>query len=446
MKKIKYMKLRDKIFYGFGDMGVSITYFSVTFFFMYYLTDIIGLSSLLAGIAYFIGKFWDGINDPIMGYISDKTHSKYGRKRVYMIYGALPFGLSFLLLWTIPLTISTLLQFLLAIVLLFIFGTLYTVITVPYFSMVPLLSTDYDERTSITSIRAMLSILGTIFGGLIALLITSFSNIRSGLITVGSIFGGLAVLAIFAAVYGTRGVENAENRHSIVDGNIQTYLQLFRDRNVFLLMSLKFIGAIATGILSAAIPYFAKYILNNESISTYGLAVYIIFGAISIPVWNKLSKKYDKRKLLLIGNFMVAIVLFSIGFYVNSQRIMAFFIGTALLGISMGSYLMIPYSLVPDLVEYYQVTYGQRHESIFFGLWMSIHQLGISFAGLILGIVLHFAKYDGTKGTQLQSAISAIRISFGVLPGLFLILAALTLIWYSVTKTEYKKLLSAIEA
>lgn len=421
-----------------GDMGVSITYFSVTFFFLFYLTDIIGLSSLLAGTAFFIGKFWDGINDPFMGWISDRTDSKYGRKRVYLIYGAVPFALSFFLLWLIPINISAVIQFLLAILLLFLFGTFYTVITVPYFALVPLLSDNYDERTQITSIRAMLSIVGTIFGGVIALLISSFNDQLIGLRVVGAVFGFIAALAIYAVVISSRGVEQREREREISEVQLQQYYTLVRDKQVLILLSLKFIGAIGTGILSATIPYYAKYILGNESYSTYGLAIYILVGAFSIPIWSKLATKWDKRMLLLVGNLLVALVLAGIAFFVVDLTM--FFVGTALLGIAMASYLFIPYSFIPDLVEYYQVEYGERHESIFFGLWMSSHQLGIAFAGLILGIFFELFGYDGKALAQTDYALLAIKISFGLLPGVFLILAAVIIQYYSITKETYYKL------
>lgn len=84
------MQLRKKLGYATGDFGISIAYFAVGFFFLYYLTDIVGLAPELAGLAFFLGKLWDGVNDPIMGVLSDRTRSRFGRKRVYILFGAFP--------------------------------------------------------------------------------------------------------------------------------------------------------------------------------------------------------------------------------------------------------------------------------------------------------------------------------------------------------------------
>jgi Na+/melibiose symporter-like transporter len=163
------MLLRQKIGYASGDFGISIAYFAVGFFFLYYLTDIIGLSPELAGLAFFLGKLWDGVNDPIMGVLSDRTRSRFGRKRVYVLFGAFPLALSFWLLWTIPIDASAGMQFVLATLAMMLFATAYTVVVVPYMALVPIMTKDYDERTQITGLRAILSTVASILGGGLAL-------------------------------------------------------------------------------------------------------------------------------------------------------------------------------------------------------------------------------------------------------------------------------------
>ncbi len=434
------MRLKNKIMYGAGDMGISIVYFAVGIFFIFYLTDFVKMDPYLAGLAFFIGKLWDGVNDPFMGWISDRTSSRYGKKRVYMLFGAIPFGLSFMSLWIIPIAASQFTQFILAILAMLLFGTMYTVVVVPYMALVPVMSDDYDERTQITGIRAMLSTLGTIFGGGIAIVVSGLDSIRG----MGIIFGIYAALMILIAAHGVKDVETREiNQNAINTGTFRDYLQLLKDKNVSILLSLKFLGAIGTGLLSASIPFYAKYILGDESYSTYGLAVYIIFGALAIPIWNKLSITRDKRDLLLISNILVFTVLMLIAFIVSENTIILFFIGSALLGITMASYLLFPYSLVPDLVDYYQSKTGERRESIFFGFWSTVHQLGIAFSGLILGLYLQWGGYDPDIAVQSENTLIVIKAAFGILPGIFLVLAALTLRKYDINKSSFENFTKA---
>lgn len=440
------MQMRKKIGYALGDMGISISYFAVGFFFVYYLTDIVGMDPFLAGMAFFIGKLWDGVNDPLMGILSDRTRSRFGRKRVYILLGALPLALSFILLWMIPIDANEWLQFILATASLTLYGTAYTVVVVPYMALVPVITNDYDERTQITGLRAILSAFGTILGGGAAMLLSSFSDQVFGLRTITIGFGLFTLLSLLIASRSVRGVEDTTSTDvAIMEFSIPRYLALVKEKNVFILLLLKFLGAIATGSLSAALPYFAEHILGDQGKSTIGLAIYVAVSAIVIPVWNKSTQRFDKRRLLLIGNSVSALVLLSMGFLVQENNILFFYLGCVLLGLAMSSYLLIPYSLVPDLVDFYEHKTGERHESVFFGLWMTVHQLGISFAGLILGTSLDIFGYRGDVAAQTESALFAVRLAFGVIPGLFFVLTALVLQKYEVTREVYQRVRAELE-
>jgi sugar (glycoside-pentoside-hexuronide) transporter len=437
---INRIQIRKKIGYGFGDLGISISYFAVGFFFMFYLTDIVGMAPLLAGTVILIGKIWDGINDPFIGILSDRTKSRFGRKRVYILFGTIPFAISFILLWMLPPSAEQWLQFLLATASLLFFTTAYSFVTVPYMALVPVMTRDYDERTQITGIRAILSTLGTVMGGGVALMISSFTDINLGLRAMAVGFGTLIVLCLFIAAVSVKGFEvNTGERPPGTVVKLPQYLALPKEKNVLILLIFKFFGAIATGCLIASIPYFADNVLNSTRSSSFGVGIYTIATALFIPIWNKLTHRYDKRRLLLIANILGAIVLIVIGLAMASGYTTAFFIGCAVLGVIMSAYLLIPYSLVPDLVDFYEYKTGERHESVFFGLWMTVHQLGIAVAGFLLGAILSIGGYDGNAASQTSSAILAVRFNFGLVPGFFLIVAALILQKYGITRQVYGK-------
>ena len=440
------MQMRRKIGYALGDMGISISYFAVGFFFLYYLTDIVGMDPFYAGLAFFVGKLWDGINDPLMGILSDRTRSRLGRKRVYILAGALPFAMSFILLWMIPIDASQWIKFILATASLTLYATAYTVVVVPYMALVPVMTNDYDERTQITGLRAIMSTFGTILGGGAAMLLSSFADQVLGLRTITVAFGLFTMLSLLIASRSVRDVkDSASTQVAIMEFSIPRYLAVVKERNVYILLLLKFLGAIATGSLSAALPYFAEHILGDPGKSTTGLAIYVTVSAIVLPVWSKLSKRFDKRRLLLIGNCVSALVLVLIGSYAQEGNVLMYYLGCVLLGLAMSSYLLIPYSLVPDLVDLYQHKTGERHESVFFGLWITVHQLGISFAGLLLGAALDIFGYRGDVAVQADSALLAVRLAFGIIPGLFFVLAALVLQKYQVTREVYQQVRADLE-
>ena len=434
------MQTGRKIGYAAGDIGISISYFTVGFFFLYYLTDIVGMDPYLAGIAFFIGKLWDGVNDPLMGVLCDRTRSRFGRKRVFVLFGAVPFALSFILLWMIPAYAAAWVQFILAVLAMTLYATAYTLVVVPYMALVPILTDDYDERTQITGIRAGLSTLGTILGGAAALLLSHFTDERAGLRTITVLFGVFSMGTLLVAARSVKGVEaESPSGSAVMEYEWGRYVAILRDRNVLVLMAVKFLGAVATGSLSAALPYFARHILGDTGKSTYGLAIYVAASAVFIPIWNLLSHRWDKRRLLLIGNGVTAAVLLCMGFGLREEMVIAFYAGCLLLGLAMSSYLLLPYSLVPDLVEVYESRTGERHESVFFGLWITVHQLGISVAGLLLGLSLGLFGYDGAAESQAPGALLAVRVGFGILPGSFFLLSSLVLQWYGISREVYQQ-------
>ena len=447
------LTVRRKIGYGFGDMGISISYFTVSFFFLYYLSDILLLPAALAGLAYFIGQAWDSVNDIFIGELNDRTRSRYGRKRVYLLFLAVPFALSFILLWLAPLDASQPVKFAYAVLSLVVYTTLYSLVTVPYIALVPVMTRDYDERTQITGIRAMLSTLGTILGGGAAMLVSRFPSELTGLRVMAVAFGLLAALTILIAARSVRGVEtpapgaaDQPSSSGAYGRGFRLYAKLLRDRNVAILMLFKFLGAVATGSLMASLPYFASHILGDEGYSTIGLAVYILCTAGCVPIWNRLSRRYDKRRLLLAGMAFAAVVLLGIGLLVQPGATVMFYLGCGLLGIAMSAYVLIPYSLVPDLVDYYEYQKGERHEAVFFGLWLTIHQMGIAAAGLLLGGFLQVMGYSGTLAVQNPSALLAVRLALGIIPGLFLVLAALALQPYGITRAFFQQIQAHLNA
>jgi len=345
------LSYRKKLGYAVGDLGISVSYFAVGFFYMFYLTDIVGLSAYWAGLAVFIGKLWDGVNDPLVGIFNDRFTTKQGRKRAFVLWGALPFALSFMFLWFIPTEASQLVKFTLATLSLLLYATTYSIVVVPYMSLVPVLSEEYDERTQITGLRAILATVGTIIGGGLALWISSFENELLGLHSMALGFGLFTAASLLIAAQSVKGLESGQFEQ-IVPVKLSSYLSLIKDQNVLLLMGLKFLGAIGTGTLSASIPYYAEHVMGDRGLSSKDLAAYVIASALFVPVWSKATRHFDKRRLLLISNMGSAVVLYYLGFYIVAGNLMGFYLTCFALGIVMSAYLLIPYSLLPDLVDF----------------------------------------------------------------------------------------------
>ena len=159
------LSMGTKIAYGVADLGIALLTASIQFFLLFYYTDILGIDPGIAGTALLVGKLtWDAINDPLVGYFSDRTRSRWGRRKPYMLIGAIPFGLTMWLLFSLPPGLTGASAFLAILGSFLLVDTTQTLVSVPYYALSAELTLDYDERTSLISIRMIFTVLGYILG------------------------------------------------------------------------------------------------------------------------------------------------------------------------------------------------------------------------------------------------------------------------------------------
>ncbi|MCX6066987.1 MAG: MFS transporter, partial [Chloroflexi bacterium] len=167
---------RTKLMYGIGDGGINLADTMVGLLFAIFLTDVVGLRPGLAAVVVFIGRTFDYVNDPLIGYLSDRTRTRWGRRRPFILFGMLPFALVYMLLWWIPPFTTQLglaIYYGLAFVL---YDTAATVLYMPYFALTPELTSDYDERTSLTTYRMVFSTIGAMVAFTVPLAIIGTMN------------------------------------------------------------------------------------------------------------------------------------------------------------------------------------------------------------------------------------------------------------------------------
>ena len=164
MEQSQKLRWTTKLLYGVGDIGNAVVNSAIQFFLMVFYTDGALIAPALASSALLIGKVWDGINDPLFGWVSDRTRSRFGKRRVYMIFGALPLAIAVILLWRVPAGLSNAGTFLWIAGTFLLFDTVWTLTNVPYYSLTAELTEDYDERASLTAWRMVLAVPAYIVG------------------------------------------------------------------------------------------------------------------------------------------------------------------------------------------------------------------------------------------------------------------------------------------
>jgi GPH family glycoside/pentoside/hexuronide:cation symporter len=199
------MSMAAKFGYGAGEFSSAIFWVTIAFWLMNYLTDVIGLSAALAGLAVLAGKAIDAFVDPAVGFISDKTRSRWGRRRPWFLFGAIPFGLAFILMFAKPGFSGQGGLFAWSCLAFIILNVAYSCVNVPYNSLFPELSDNYDERSSITGVKSVYSIFGALLGAGAAMpVITAAGGGAGGFLAMGVLFGILAAVGVLVPFFSTR--------------------------------------------------------------------------------------------------------------------------------------------------------------------------------------------------------------------------------------------------
>ena len=276
---------RLKWIYGSGDIAFSLTNTILAVYFAIFLTDVVGLPARLAAAAIFIGRSWDYINDPLVGYISDRTRSRWGRRRPFLLFCVLPFALSFVLLWVHPPWESQLglvVYYALAYVL---FDAFFTLVNMPYAALTPELTENYDERTSLTSHRMFFSILGSLIAFTVPLaLVDRFIPQNDGrVLWMAILFGGVCILPVLLVFFNTR--ERQDFMTLEQPRLIPSLKAAFQNKPFLFGAGIYLLTWVAVDMLQTTLLFFLKYVLLRESQSDLIMGTIFVTALCALPLW-----------------------------------------------------------------------------------------------------------------------------------------------------------------
>jgi GPH family glycoside/pentoside/hexuronide:cation symporter len=444
----KKLAVGVKLGYGVADFGGNLFFTATAFVLMNYLTDTVGLAAALAGIALMIGRIWDAFYDPIIGFISDRTVSKMGRRRPYMLGGSVPVLIAVILMWTNPALImgagiSQATLFIYVLVVYIILCTAYSTVNIPYSSLSPELTSDYNERTSLNGYRFGFAGIGTLLGAAAALPIVAMAPDKNqGFLLMGIIFGSVMLITALITVFTVKEPANLKPANTL--GFVETYKEVFKNKPYLLILSSYIVHILAITVASAIVIYYFKYILGDEGATTWAMLILIATGMAFIPVSVTLSKKVGKKLVYGIGFIVMAIMLMLIFIFGQTQGVPFTLVMMFFAGMGFGFLYAMPYAMVADAIEYDYMRTGERREGAFFGIWTWGLKIGQALAIFIMGITLEAMGY--VPNVIPQSASSQLGISLFLGPvsaGLFL-LAAVILYFYPITEEKYKEILVKI--
>ncbi len=436
---------RTKLMYGIGDTGFSLTLTIIAAYFAIFLTDVIGLSPGTAAVAIFIGRSWDYINDPLIGHLSDRTRTRWGRRRPFLLFGALPFALAYILMWVRPPLEN---QVLLAAYYSFVyvlFDAAATFVYMPYFALTPELTDNYDERTALTTYRMFFSILGSLVAFTIPLLIIgSFQpENASRVLLMGTVFAFVSALPLLLVFFGTRERSDFARQKQ---PSLKASLRAAVKNRPFVFGAVIFLITWASmDILQATLLYFIKYVLRQEARADMIMGVIFVTAMFLLPFWEWASRRWSKRLAYTAGIAFWAVVQLVL-ITLNPSSALPLILGLCVLaGIGISAAHVLPWSIIPDAIEWDEWQTGERHEGMFYSLITLAQKVASSIAIPLVLLVLEWSGYTPNTLQQSKSALLGIRLVIGPLPALMLCIGIVFAVLYPISRESHRRIVQDLE-
>ena len=436
-----------KMAYGVGDVGPALVATLSGFYLNAFLLDVAGLRPSLAALIFLIVKIWDSVNDPILGTLTDRTDTRWGRRRPWLLFGAVPFGIAWFLQWQVPAWGDWGLFFFYLFVALLL-DTALTAVNVPYTALTPEIAPEYDQRTSLNSFRFSFSILG----GMTALLVhdtilRSSDSVQAGYALSAFLMGIVIIVTnwiTFASVKERYTRDEEEEEPGFIEG----FRIAFSNRPFVMVTAIYLMSWLAIQFIQANMLLYVRYWIGDEGrfiILAMSLQVSIF---LFLVVWTKISERIGKRHVYFVGVTFWLLVQFALFFVQPGQ--MNFLILLAILaGAGASVAYLIPWSMLPDVIDVDELNTGLRREGVYYGFFVFLQKLGISLGLAISNLVFDWAGYiNAVPGeaipVQPEGVTWALRLFVSIVPAIVLILSFPIVYKYPITRTRHAEILAEL--
>jgi GPH family glycoside/pentoside/hexuronide:cation symporter len=431
--------------YATGDFTVNTVLVSLNIVYVFYfLTEVAGLRPELAGTVQFLGRMVDAFTDPAMGRISDRVRWKWGRRRPFFLLAAIPFGVSYSLLWVTP-SESQIVMFVYYTLWYALLSVSMTVLSVPYLALQPEMATGYDARTSLNTYRNVGSLAGT-FAAAVTLrpVADAFGGGPEGYAWAGVVFGVLITLpwlAVYAVTWERADFQTRRSEMSFREG----VRVLFRHATFRKLTGLYICGRISMDVVGAMLIVYFTHVIGRTGYFELTMGLFILTVALVLPIWLRIALRFEKSTLFIAGSVWWA-ASFSLLLVAQPEWPRWILLSFAPIGaIGYAVVDLMPWSMLGEVVDEDDLATGERREGIYNGFFMFLRKVGGTVAVLLLGTVLGAMGLERGE-TQSEATLQTIRVLTAIVPAFFLALGIWIARGYPLTRAAHAHILSRLEA
>lgn len=453
------LSFKTKLFYGLGGVADNAMYTMAGTFLLFFLTGVAGIKPAAAGTIVALGSVWEAICGPIVGFLSDNTETRFGRRKPFLMIASFPVAIVMGLLFiTIDASYGLKLVYYTAMTLLFwqSFATFF----VPYLAWGADLTEDYNERTVLRSYAYVFNQFGMALGMVMPSILVDFimsagRSKETAWTLVGVGIGILCGAALFISAFNIKdsdikGFKRNPNRPKII--SIKNIADMFRDygsiirlRPIQYIMSASVLYLIANAIFSSGRIYYFTYNLGLKAWQVSAIMFVItVIGIVIAPLVAMICAKTDKKDVLCIGVGMTGILMV-VSRFAGVETFLACCMISTIYSIGNTCYWQLMPSIIYDVCEAEELASGEQHSGQVISLQALSESLAVAIGSQILGAILQLAGFVDGMGNQTETALTWISNSFTLIPGMFMLVCALVLRKHPINKHSFKRIMNALE-
>jgi len=431
------LSVASKVGYGAGDFGFGLLFLTASQYLLFYYTDVLGLSPSIAGWVFGLALVWDALFDPVMGGIANRTRTRWGRYRPYILFGSVPLALSWALMF-LPTELTGWALVLFAGGTHILFRTFYAATYMPYLSLSAAMTTDTNQRSSLAAYRMVGQAGAGVLAGLSTLsLAAMLGGGQWGFFRLALIFGAVAVV-LSTVVYLT------SRERAAAPGDTPSFSAMWlmlRDNGPFwLVCAALLIGYVAGVFFNKSIPYYVKYGLERPDLIQKSLGLLALTVTLSIPFWASVMRRTSKRGVFLVGSG-IAMLAYALLWVLPS--VIFWLPLLVVLGLGTGGLYLATWAMIPDTVEYGEWKSGVRAEGALFGFVGLAQKTSLGLAAVALGQTLGAIGYQANVA-QSAGTLADLRIIMIGVPALSTAIGAGIMWFYPLNAERHGELVRKI--
>lgn len=437
------IRKRAVLVYGVGDLGLNFYWQGAGFFLFFFYTDVVGLPNLTAGFVVAAGGLVDAVTDPAMGFIADRTRSRFGRYRVYLLFGAPALAFAYAFLFWAPLAAPASAAAAAALAAHVIFRIVYTCVSIPYGSLGANLTNDGGARTNLAGARMFFGALGgLIVVNLVVWLRTGHDDAQA-FILAGAVAGLLGAVPVVTTGVATRERHYADRAAAEAQSPIAVAKRAAVNRPFILLIAAMLLITVANVLFAKTVLYLFERILKAPETGAATMAVMTVAPLVALPCWTVVFRLIDKRPGFLAG-CAATIASFLLLLFAGGSPMMTA-IACVLISASFAAFAVGFWSILPDTIDFGHLQTGTRIESSLIGIASAAQKVGIAIGGALIGVALDTVGYDAAGAISATSA-GELRMMIALAPIAATALAAAVFLRYPITSAGHRAIIKRLNA